>query len=157
MRFLQSSLISCTFLVLLGHSFLFLSSLRGNFRPLPKFPSICKFPFLREFFFLFRSSDFSIMCHFLLLIMGMAHFLCQTLSLCNFCIFSRSVFVFIFLLQFWQSLMSMYIKWLIFSCDLWSLYPTVHFLVMLLSSIIAITNSNSYSTSSWKIPYWIFN
>ena len=35
-------------------------------------------------------------------------------------------------------MLSMYIKWLIFSCDLLSLYPAVHFLSMWLSGIIII-------------------
>ena len=36
----------------------------------------------------------------------------------------------------------MYIKRLIFSCDLLSLYPAVHFLSTWLSGIMAIMNSN---------------
>ena len=47
------------------------------------------------------------------------------------------------------------IKWLIFSCDLLSLYPAEHFLSMWLSDIIAIMNSNGNCASSWKIPLWI--
>ena len=35
---------------------------------------------------------------------------------------------------------SMYIRWLIFSCNLLSLYPAVHFLSMWLRGIIAIMN-----------------
>ena len=53
-------------------------------------------------------------------------------------------------------MLSMYIRWLIFSCDLVSLYPPGHFLSMWLSGIIAITNSNVESTFSWNIPLWIF-
>ena len=51
---------------------------------------------------------------------------------------------------------SMYIKWLIFSCDLLSWYPAVHFLSMWFSVIMAIVNSMSNSASPWKIPLWIF-
>ena len=51
---------------------------------------------------------------------------------------------------------SMYIRWLIFSCDLLSLYPSVHFLSKWLSDIIAIINSNGDSASPWNIPLWIF-
>ena len=51
---------------------------------------------------------------------------------------------------------SMYIRWLIFSCDLLSLYPLVHFPSKCLSGIIAILNGNWDSTSPWKIPLWIF-
>ena len=43
-----------------------------------------------------------------------------------------------------------------FSCDLWSMYPTVHFLSTWLSSTNAITNSNGDSVSPWKIPLRIF-
>ena len=55
-------------------------------------------------------------------------------------------------------MLSMYIRWLIFSCDLWSSYPRVHFLRISLSSIIPITNSNSNGDSlfPWNIPLWIF-
>ena len=49
----------------------------------------------------------------------------------------------------------MYIRRLIFSCDLLSLYPPEHFLGMWFSGIMAIMNSNSDSTSPWKIPLWI--
>ena len=58
---------------------------------------------------------------------------------------------------FANSLMSsMYIKWLIFSCDLLSLYPAVHFLSMWLSGIIAIMNGHGNSASPRNIPLWIF-
>ena len=51
---------------------------------------------------------------------------------------------------------SMYIWRLIFSCNLWTLYPCVHFLSMWLNGIIAIINSNGDNTTPWKIPFWIF-
>ena len=51
---------------------------------------------------------------------------------------------------------SMYIKWLIFSCDVLSLYPTMHFFRMWLSGIIAITKSNGDSTYFCYMPVWIF-
>ena len=48
---------------------------------------------------------------------------------------------------------SMYIRWLIFSCDLLSLYPAVHFSGFVwLSGIIVIVNSNSDSAAPWNIP-----
>ena len=47
---------------------------------------------------------------------------------------------------------SMYIRWLIFSFDLLSLYPAMHFLSMWLSGIMAIMNSKDDSAS----PRWIF-
>ena len=49
---------------------------------------------------------------------------------------------------------STYFRWLIFSCDLWSLYFPVHFLSMWLSSIRAITSSNGYNVSPRNIPYY---
>ena len=48
----------------------------------------------------------------------------------------------------------MYIRWLIFSCDLQSLYPAVHFLSMWLSGIITIINSNGDSVSPWNVFFW---
>ena len=54
-------------------------------------------------------------------------------------------------------LASMYTRWLIFSSDLQSLYPTVHFLSMRLSGIIVIINSNGDRASPWNIPLWIFS
>ena len=50
----------------------------------------------------------------------------------------------------------MYIWWLIFSCDLLSLYPAVHFLSMWYSGIMAILNSRGDCTSPWKMLLWIF-
>ena len=56
-----------------------------------------------------------------------------------------------------NSLMSsMYISWLIFSCDLLGLYPAVHFLSMWLRGIMAIMNSKGDRVSPWKMPLWIF-
>ena len=43
-----------------------------------------------------------------------------------------------------------------FSSDLLSLCPTVHFLSMWLSGVMAIMNSNGDRASPWKIPQWIF-
>ena len=45
---------------------------------------------------------------------------------------------------------------MIFSCDLRSLYPVVHFLSMWLSGITVVINSNRDSASLWYIPLWIF-
>ena len=45
----------------------------------------------------------------------------------------------------------MYIRWVIFSGDLVSLFPPVHFLSRWLSVIIAITNNNDHSASLRKI------
>ena len=51
---------------------------------------------------------------------------------------------------------SMYIRWLIFSCDLLSLYPAVHFLNMWFNGIMAIMNCRGDGASPSKIPLWIF-
>ena len=51
---------------------------------------------------------------------------------------------------------SMYIRWLLFSFDLLSLYSAVHFLSMWFSGIMAIMNIRGDSASPWKIPLWIF-
>ena len=51
---------------------------------------------------------------------------------------------------------SIYIWWLIFSCDLLSLYPAVHFLSVGLSGIMAIMNSKGDRASPWKIPLRIY-
>ena len=51
---------------------------------------------------------------------------------------------------------SMYMRWLISSCNLVSLNPPVHFLSIWLNVIIAITNSNDDSASPWNIPLWIY-
>ena len=57
---------------------------------------------------------------------------------------------------FANSLMSsIYIRWLIFSCDLLSLYPAVHFLSICLSDIMAIINNKGESASLWKIALCI--
>ena len=53
-------------------------------------------------------------------------------------------------------MLSMYIRLLIFSCDLLSLYQAVHFLSICLSGIIAIMNSKGDSASPWNIPLWVF-
>ena len=45
----------------------------------------------------------------------------------------------------------MYIRWLVFSSYLLSLYLFIYWL-----SDITITNSNGYSVSLWNIPQWIF-
>ena len=51
---------------------------------------------------------------------------------------------------------SMYIKWIIISCYLLSLYPAVNFLSLWLSGIIAFINRNGDSAYLWNIPLLIF-
>ena len=50
----------------------------------------------------------------------------------------------------------MYIKWIIISCYLLSLYPAVNFLSLWLSGIIAFINRNGDSAYLWNIPLLIF-
>ena len=84
-------------------------------------------------------------------------FPCQIPLLCRLYIFTACIRVSNSFSFFANSLMSsMYIRWLIFSCDLVSLYPAVHFLCMWLSGIIAIIKSNGDSASLWNITLWIF-
>ena len=97
------------------------------------------------------------MCRFPLFIISMAHFSMQNsipmfwMYIFTACIRVSNPFSFLA-----DSLMtSMYIRWLIFSCYLLSLYLSVHFLSMWLSGLITITNSNSDSASLWNIPVWI--
>ena len=47
-------------------------------------------------------------------------------------------------------------KWLIFSCDLLSLYPAVHFLSKWLRGIMAIMNSKGDRACPWNILLRIF-
>ena len=50
----------------------------------------------------------------------------------------------------------MYIRWLIFSCDLLSLYPAVHFPRMWLSGIIEIIDSNDNCASLWNVSQMLY-
>ena len=94
------------------------------------------------------------MSYLLLFIISMAHF---SIPISLLYILTVCIRVFCATLFLVNSLMSsMYIKWLIFSCDLLSLYPAMHFLRMWLSGIIAITYSDGDSASPWNIPLWIF-
>ena len=49
-----------------------------------------------------------------------------------------------------------FFRWLIFYCDLLSLYPSVHFLSIWLSGIIYSTHSSGESASPWNVSLWIF-
>ena len=101
----------------------------------------------------FGSSIPTVMCRLPLLLLAWYIFLSQIPSLCPDCTFSLRVLEFPVLFHFFfaNSLMSsMYIMWLIFSCNLLSLYPAVHFLSKQLSGIIAIIYSNAESASPWS-------
>ena len=96
------------------------------------------------------SSIISVMCRFRILIICKFnvkfHFYVLT-------VYSQSLyegFQFLFLLA--NTLMpSKYIRWLIFSGNLVRLYPPAYFLSMWLIGIIATTNSNGDSASSWDV------
>ena len=105
----------------------------------------------------FGSSIPSVIFRFPIFIISMVYFLSQIPYLYPQCISSLSVFGipirFLFLAKCLTS--SMYIKWLIFCCDSWNLYRTLHFISMIFNGIIAITIPNGHSTTSWKISVWI--
>ena len=98
------------------------------------------------------------MPHFLRFIISIAHFsVPNTNPMSWLYILTAGIRVYHSFSFFANILMSsMYLRWLIFSCNLLSLHPAVHFLSMWLSGIIAITNSNEDSASLWKISIWIF-
>ena len=158
-RFLLESFVLSSFLVLLRYSFEFCLSF-----PLvwwcqsPRFLSICRSRFLRTFWsylelvVLFRQLD--AVCHFSW--RAERIFQCQIPFLCLdciFCLYKGFQLIFIFANSFMSS---MCIRWLIFSCDLLSLYPAVHFLSMWFSGIMAIMNCRGDIASPKKIPRWIF-
>ena len=122
---------------------------------------MCKFLFSEHsdfFFLLFDSFILSVMCRFLLFIRIMAHFsMLNSISMSWLYILTAFIRVFSSVWFLANSLMSsIYIRWSILSSDLWSLYPSVHFLSMRLSGIIAITSSHSDSVFPWNISLWIF-
>ena len=105
----------------------------------------------------FGSSTPSVICHLQLFLTSMVHFSMPNsipiswLYIFTVCIRVSNPFSFLA-----KSLMSIDIKLLIFSCNLLSLYTSMHFLKMWLSAIMAITNSNGDSASPWNMPLWIF-
>ena len=106
----------------------------------------------------FGSSIPFVICRFPLVIISMTHFsmpnsipISSLYLLIAFIKVSNSVS---FLAN--SLIPSIYIRWLIFSCDLWSLYPPVRFLSMCFSDIVAITKSNGDSATPWKVSLGIF-
>ena len=83
---------------------------------------------------------------------------CQIPSLCSDCILSLHVLKFPVIFSFFANSLtsSMYIRWLIFPCNLLSLYPAVYFQCMWLSGIIVITNCNGDSASPLNIIIIMF-
>ena len=153
-RFLLNSFVSSNFLILLRYSFLIF------FLYLHLFDSV-NFQYPQIFLVSFSPSVLDIVVwllscviyHFSFLAFFYAKFHSYILTVyLTVCIRVSNSSLFLA-----KSLMSsMYIKWLIFSYDLLSVYPAVHFLTMCLSGIMPITNSNGDSASPWNIPLCIF-
>ena len=106
----------------------------------------------------FRSSIPSVRYRLPLLVTSMAHFsMPKSITIFWLYIFTACFLFFYSFLFFANSLMlSQDIRWMIFSCDLLSLYTVEHFLSMMLSGILPIMNSNNDSTSPWNISFWMF-
>ena len=161
MRFLLESFVSTSFLVLLRYSFRIKSFICTCLMVLAsKIPKYLKVSFSSSVLILswFGSSYPSVICRLPLFMTSMAHFSMPNsipmswLHILTACMRVSSSFSF-----FANNLMSsMYIRWLIFSCDLLSLYAAVHFLSMWFSGIMAIMNSKGDSASPLKMPLWIF-
>ena len=149
--------VSSSFLVRLRYSFLIFPficiCLMVSASKMPKYLYVSFYPSILILSWS-GSSIPSLRCRLPLFITSMTHF-SMPYSIPMSCL---RVLEFPVLFHFFaNSLMSsMYIRWLIFSCDLLSLYPAVHFLSMCLSSIIAIMNNNSDNASPWNIPLWMF-
>ena len=157
--FRQESFASSSFLVLMRYSFLISSfictRLMVSASKMPKYLKVSPSVMILSWF---CSSIPSVLCRLPVSITSMAQFFMPNsipmprLYILSVCIRLSSSFSF-----FANSLMSsIYIRWLIFTCDLLSLYPGVHFLIIWLSGIMAIMNSKGDSASPWKIPLWIF-
>ena len=140
------------FRIVFSFSWVFFSSLTVS---LLIFPSICKFPFLRTFWFcldlVVLFLPFYVVFRFLLIAWRIFY------SKFHSCISSLPVLDFPILSNFWKTF------WCRpctlggrFFYDIWSLYPPVNFLSMWLSGTITITNSYGASAYPWKISLWIF-
>ena len=144
-------------ILLISFSFLLVCLISSTFN-ISKYSYVSFSPSVRIFFLdlvvLFLPS-FVIFCFSLL---ALHIFLYQIPSLYLDCISSLSVLRFPVLFHFLQRIRCRLCTtggWFFFSCDLWSLYLSVHFVSIWLSEI-AITNSNGDSAYLWKIPLWIF-
>ena len=100
------------------------------------------------------SSTPSVLCRLSLFIKSMVHFSMPNsipmswLNIQTVCIRVSSSFSFFAYSFLWF----MYIRWLIFSFNLLSLYPAVYFPSMWFSGIMIIMNCKSDCASPWKIP-----
>ena len=143
MRFLLYTLLSSSFPILLKYSFWIFSFISTS--SMVSASNIPKYLHVSFSTSILISSSFGnsiayIMCRFLLLIVSMTHFSIPNsipisrLNILTICIrFSNCISFLV------NSLMSsLYIRWLIFSCDLVSLYPPVHWVASLLSQILMV-------------------
>ena len=161
MRFLQFSLVSSRFLVLLRCAFLIFSfistCLMVSASYIPKYSKV-SFSLSILIFSWFVSSISTVMCRFQLFIISMVHFsMLNSISMSWLYILIVCIRVsnsFSFLAN--SFMQSLYIRWLIFSCDLVSWYLSVHFLSMWLIGIIAVISIKGDSESPLKIPLRIF-
>ena len=123
-------------------------------------PQFCSFSFSSSILILswFGSYIPSVRCFLTLFMTSRAHFLMpNSIPMSWLYILTVSIRVSSSFSFFADSFMSsIYIRWLIFSCDLLSLYPAVHFLSMWFSDIMAIMNGSGDRASPWKTPLWIF-
>ena len=160
-KFLQHSFILSSFLVILRYYFLIFSFISTclivSASKMPKYLHVSFSPSVLILSW-FGRSILSVRCRLPLFCTNIAHFSVPNyipiswLYILTACIRVSSSFSF-----FANSLMSsMYIRWLVVSGDLLILYPTVHFLSMWLSDIMAFIKSNGDCASLWNIFLWNF-
>ena len=124
---------------------------------IPKYLYVLFFPSVLIFFSWFGRFILSFMCSFLLVIISISHFsLPNSITMSWLYILRVCILVSNYRSVFANILMSsIYMRWLIFSCNLVSLYLLVYFPNMWLNGIITITNINGDGVSPWKIILWI--
>ena len=123
----------------------------------PIFPSICKFPFLRMFWFLLNCVVLflPLFVVFRFSLFTWHIFLWQIPSLYYHCISSLPILGSLVLFHFWKLFYIVHVH-KVTNFFLRSMHPPMHFLSMWLRGIIEITNSNGDCASTRKIPLWIF-
>ena len=157
-RFLLHSFVSSSFLVLLKYSFLIFSFISTCLMVLASKMSKYLYVSFSPSVLILSWFGSSIPSILMLFITSMAHFsMPNSIPMSWLYILIAYIRVSSSFCFFAISLMSsMYTKWLIFSCNLVSLYLAVHFLNMWLSGIMAIMNSNGDSAFPWNIRLWTF-
>ena len=91
----------------------------------------------------------SVICRVLLFITSMAHFsMPSSIPMCWLYILTECIKVFCSFSFFANSLMpSLNISWLIFTCDLLSLYSSMHIIIIIIIHLFIYTISNKYITN----------